>query len=135
MLLAEALKLHPTDVLDHLDRQADIPRIDRSFCPGDGSILRVTTKAATTPIPREGVVFLGVGAPGQQTGHPHALHGNGFFDFARTSDITLIGTLTVPEGETVLVSHPEHGYGEVLPGTYRVGRQRDYAGEWRQVAD
>jgi hypothetical protein len=137
MLVKEAIQAHDVEIYDYVDREDDIPLISRSACAGDMSILRVTTEAAVTPIPARGVVVVGVGAPGAQTGHPHALHGSGcFFDFAaeRTGSL-VIGTLTVPDGTTGVASHPEHGFLEIAPGTYQIGRQREYAGEWRQVAD
>ena len=42
---------------------------------------------------------------------------------------------TVPEGVDVLLSHQEHGALLLSPGTYRIGTQREFAGEWRAVAD
>ena len=41
----------------------------------------------------------------------------------------------MPDGSTAVLAHPEHGFLEIAPGTYRVGRQREYAGEWAYVAD
>jgi hypothetical protein len=132
--LAEAEEAFGTTHLEHLDREAAIPVVTRSACQGDVSILSVTTKAATTPVPAEGVPVV----RGENGGHTHALFGDGpiFFNVAGTHDGPLVlGTLTVPEGSRALLSHPEHGGLLIEPGTYRIGRQREFAGEWRAVAD
>ena len=95
------------------------------------SILPVTTAPATTPIPSGGVVV----AAGRE-GHDHRLLPGGFFDFApRRPGQLVIGTLTVPEGAEQYLAHDEHGYTGIAPGTYQVGGQREFAGEWRAVAD
>jgi len=118
-------------MLDHLDRQAEIPTVTKAACQGDVSILRVTTKAATTPLPQAGVAVV----RGENGGHTHSVHGaRCFYDPAEGGSLTL-GTLTVPDGGEAFLLHPEHGGLAIAPGTYRVGRQREFAGEWRMVAD
>lgn len=100
------------------------------------SDLHGRVKAATTPIPTDGVVIT-VG----QGGHHHTLYGPGFFD-ARQDDM-VYGTLTVPNGSMVLLLHTdssrrlsdEHGAIQVTGGTYRIGGQREQADEIRRVAD
>ena len=132
--LSDAAAMFAADYLDHLDRDADLPVITRAACQGDVSVLRVTTRPATAPVPAEGLPVV----RGENGGHTHALFGDGpvFFDAALPRPGSLaLGTLTVPEGSHALLSHPEHGGLLVAPGTYRVGRQREWAGEWRQVAD
>lgn len=133
MTLAEVIATTGTEVYDYLDRDATVPVVTTAACQGDISFLRVTTKAAVKPVPVKGVVL----ASGQG-GHDHTLHGAGIlFDFAeRNGDVNLVvGTLTVPVGKEALVSHQEHGALLIEPGTYRIGRQREFAGEWREVAD
>lgn len=138
MLLAEAIATAGTDVLEHLDRQVEIPVIrHEGGAPGfqgDVSVLPVTTAPASTPLPKTLPVVRG-----ENGGNTHALHPSGpgvCFDFAPERAGSLaIGTLTVPDGAQALLSHPEHGYLAIDPGTYRIGRQREYAGEWRAVAD
>ncbi len=121
-------------VLDHIDPSADVPVVSVAAAQGDVSILRVTTRPATTPMPARVDVVRG-----EAGGNTHSLHPSGdcFWDAATArsvADLTL-GTLTVPEGSTAVLAHPEHGFLEVAPGTYRIGRQREYAGEWAYVAD
>ena len=134
MLVSDAIAVTGADVLDHLDRQVSVPVVDTAACQGDVSILRATTAPATTPLPASLPVVRG-----ENGGNTHALHpvGDGVrFDTAeaRGGSLTL-GTLTVPDGAQALLSHPEHGFLSIAPGTYRIGRQREYAGEWRAVAD
>ena len=121
-------------VLDHIDPSADVPVVSVAAAQGDVSILRVTTRPATTPMPARVDVVRG-----EAGGNIHSLHPSGdcFWDAATArsvADLTL-GTLTVPEGSTAVLAHPEHGFLELAPGTYRIGRQREYAGEWAYVAD
>ena len=132
MIVSEAIQHSGTEVFDWLARDADVPVIDQQACQGDVSILRVTTKPATTPLPHAGVAVV----QGENGGNTHSLHGVGCWDWAPVRDGSLVlGTLTVADGDTVLLGHPEHGFIQIAPGTYRVGRQREFAGEWRQVAD
>jgi len=129
--LAELTSAYGVDVLEHLDRQADIPVLSGPQIQGDVSILPVTTGPAVTPIPPGGVVV----ATGRE-GHDHRLLPGGLFDFApRRAGSLVIGTLTVPEGAEQYMAHDQHGYMGFAPGTYQVGGQREYAGEWQAVAD
>lgn len=131
MTLRDAVALTGQSVLAHLDRQASVPVVTTAACQGDVSILRVTTAQATTPMPHSGVPVV----RGEAGGNTHSLHGGGFFDWVDSREGLTLGTLTVPDGVDVLMSHPEHGALLIAPGTYRIGRQREFAGEWRMVAD
>ena len=122
--------------LDHLDRDAGIPVVTRSACQGDVSIRRVKHIAsAGKTVPAQGTVVLA-------GDHAHVLfaiageHGAVSYAPASAGDGPLaLGVLTVPEGSRALLDHLEHGDLLIAPGTYMVGRQREFAGEWRQVAD
>lgn len=132
--IAELVEATGKDVLDHLDRQAQVPVITESACQGDVSILRVTARAAATPMPKTVVVVAS-----EASSNTHTLHPNGecFYDPhtpAGAGDVWC-GTLTVPDGSTAYLSHQEHGGIEVAAGTYRVGRQRELRDEWAMVAD
>ena len=121
-------------VLDHIDPSAEVPVVSAAAAQGDVSILRVTTRPATTPMPARVDVVRG-----EAGGNTHSLHPSGdcFWDAATARSVTdlTLGTLTVPEGSAAVLAHPEHGFLELAPGTYRIGRQREYAGEWAYVAD
>lgn len=126
-----------TRVLDHLDREATLPLVTRAACQGDVSVLRTTKQAAATRLPQAGVPVV----RGEAGGNTHSLHaapgaGVRWDPVDRTSDgELLLGVLTVPEGGEAYLLHPEHGGMAIAPGIYEIGRQREYAGEWRMVAD
>jgi hypothetical protein len=127
MILAEALTKFDTDVLDHLDRDVTIPHITVAGIQGDVSFLRdMFIAEATAVVPAAGVAVV----RGENGGNTHALHGDGpvMYDRADVDDdpeTTLIGTLTVPDGSTAFLIHPEHGAMSFGVGTWRVGRQRE----------
>lgn len=132
MIVSDAISKYDTEILDYLDRQAEVPTVTTAGIQGDVSILRVTTKEATTPLPTSGVAVV----RGENGGNTHSVHGAGFWDVAPERDGSLVlGTLTVPADGEVVMAHPEHGFLAIAPGTYSIGRQREYAGEWRVVAD
>lgn len=121
-------------VLDHLDREVSVPVVTTAACQGDVSILRVTKDPAVTAVPTAGFPVV----RGENGGNTHSLHGDGpiFFDPAPARDGSLIlGRLTVPDGSEAVLAHPEHGFMAIAPGTYEIGRQREYRGEWALVAD
>jgi hypothetical protein len=132
LTLEDARRLTGTDFYEYLDAQAAVPTVTSAACQGDVSVLRVTTKPAVKVMPKTGVVV----AQSGQGGHAHTLTGAGFFDAAPVRGGSLVvGTLTVPADTDVLLTHPEHGAFLIAPGTYRIGTQREFAGEWRAVAD
>lgn len=132
--LAHAEATYGVSHLDHLDRDAALPVVDRLACQGDVAIIRIPNlKPSTDPIPTAGFPTV----RGENGGNTHALFGVGFYTPAepsRQGDLRL-GTLTVPDGEQVLLTHPEHGGMLIEPGTYELRRQREQADEIRLVAD
>lgn len=119
--------------LDHLDKQADIPTISGTAAQGDVLIRRNDRlRAASTPIPDGGFPVV----RGENGRNTHAVYGVGCYDTdTRRGTELLLGVLTVPAGEQVLLSHPEHGGFLIEPGTYEMRRQREQADEIRVVAD
>lgn len=122
-------------VLDYLDRSMEVPQITAAACQGDVSIFRRDNMTpATTPMPKTVMVVRS-----EASSNTHTLHPNGecFFDYNPDASVTnlTIGTLTVAEGSSAFMSHQEHGGIEIMPGTYRIGRQREFQGEWQMVAD
>jgi len=130
--LAKAIEITETEVLDYLDRDSEVPTVASAACQGDVSIFRTDDDdPAVTVMPAKGVIVV----RSEASQNTHSIHPNGevFFDYRENG--LLLGVLTVAEGSTALVSHQEHGALEIMPGTYRIGRQREFAGEWRMVAD
>jgi hypothetical protein len=148
--LHELISQYGIDVDAHLDRDADIPLLSGPQAQGDigirpvpprqegGSWFRMRRvgsglRAAVTPIPAGGVVV----ATGQE-GHEHRLlPGPARFDVVHPfSGSLLIGILTVPAGGEAYLAHDQHGYLGIGPGTYEVGRQREWTPQsWQPVQD
>ena len=139
MLLTIATAQASTDVrvLEHLDAEAAIPVVsDRPALQGDVSVLPTPdANPAVTPMPAR--VDVVRGEAGGNTHSLHPMHGACMWDAHTPSGMSdlALGTLTVPLGSSALLAHPEHGFLQFAPGTYRIGRQREYAGEWAYVAD
>lgn len=137
MILSEAISRFDTEVLDHLDRQAAVPHITAAGIQGDVSFLHdPTLTPARTAAPAAGVPVV----RGENGGNTHALYADGpvFYDRADIDDdpeATHIGTLTVADGATAFLIHPEHGAMSFGAGTWRVGRQREQADVVRYVED
>lgn len=133
LTLAEVEKITGVSVFDYLTRDAEVPTVTKSAAQGDVSILRVAKrKAATTPIPKAGIAVV----KGENGSNTHSLHGDAFFNPSDGGgNDLLLGTLTVPKDSEAYLLHPEHGGMAIQTGTYEIGRQREFAGEWRMVAD
>ena len=90
--------------------------------------------------PREGGVPLGKGIEvvrSEAGGNTHMLHGDGTWLASPQAATNLTqGWLTVPEGGEAWLTHSgEHNAAGIAPGSYEIRRQREWAGEWRRVAD
>lgn len=133
-------------VLDHagvgtlgvLDSEIDVPVLTGAQRQGDVIVLpRPQHQPARGPIPAAGVQVVRAEA----STNTHTLHswdGICYFEPDPTGGDTglTLGTLTVPDGcSAYLVHTEEHGANGIGPGTYELRRQREFAGEWRRVAD
>ena len=135
--LSALIDQHGIDVLTHLDLEVTVPVLNGMQRQGDVLVLPAAEAAglvAETPVPAAGVPVV----RGENGGNTHALVADGpvFCDLrtASTSDLTL-AVLTVPEGSTAYLAHPEHGYSGIGPGSYVLRRQREQAEITRLVAD
>jgi len=132
--LATLTERHGIDVHDHLDRQITIPILTGLQRQGDVLVIPNKNATATTPVPADGVPVV----RGENGGNTHAIVAEGpvFCDLrtATARDLTL-ALLTVPEGSTAHLAHPEHGYMSIGTGNYTIRRQREQAEELRVVAD
>ena len=119
-------------VTDHDD--IDIPILAEVQRQGD-VLLRPLMVTATTPVPDVGTPVI----TGENGGNTHAIYaadGPVFCDVQTGSAVDLrVAVLSVPEGSTAYLGHPEHGFLGIAPGDYEIRRQREKAEELRMVAD
>lgn len=133
--LSDLIDHHNIEVLDHLDREALVPIVTGLQRQGDVIVVPTPDGAAATKrVPASGVPVV----RGEAGGNTHAIVAEGavFCDVreATASNLTL-ATLTVTEGATAYLAHPEHAYSGIGPGTYELRRQREQADELRMVQD
>lgn len=134
--LSALIDRHGIAVDDHLDRQVTVPILTGLQRQGDVIVIPAADAApATTPVPSSGVAVV----RGEAGGNTHTILADGpgiccDTRQATARDLTL-ATLTVPEGSTAYLAHPEHAYTGIGPGTYSLRRQREQADELRMVAD
>ncbi len=77
---------------------------------------------------------------GENGGNTHAIYaadGPVFCDsVAATGERLMVAHLSVPDGSTAYLGHPEHGFLGIAAGEYEIRRQREHAEEMsRLVAD
>ncbi|NJP95492.1 hypothetical protein HCN51_39695 [Nonomuraea sp. FMUSA5-5] len=133
LTIEQAIATFGVTVDEHLDRQAEIPVLSGLQFQGDVAVVPVTSAPARTPIPAEGVPVV----RGQAQANTHLLVATGpaFFTPDRSGRALTLGVLTVEEGATAYLAHPEHAYAGIAPGTYELRRQREQADQTRLVAD
>lgn len=140
--LSALISEHGVDVLEHLDRDQLVPVFAGLQAQGDVAVVPAAMvgrvlPAAVTPVPKAGVAVV----RGENGGNTHLLLPDGgpgvFYDPAADRDGTslVLGTLTVEEGVTAYLAHPEHAFAGIAPGTYEIRRQREQADEIRLVQD
>ncbi len=109
-------------VLGGVQRQGDV-------------LVRPAAVTAKTPVPPTGTPVV----RGESGGNTHAIYaadGPVLCDVQAGSTRDLrVALLSVPEGSTAYLGHPEHGYMGIAPGSYEIRRQREMAEEMRMVAD
>jgi DNA-binding XRE family transcriptional regulator len=132
--LGQLIERHGVDVLDHLDRETDIPVLDSLQFQGDLAVIPEPDANVTgTPVPAAGIAVIeAVGS-----GHEHRLlpgrPGTARFVSLAGDQGQDIGHLLTTE--PAYLAHPEHGYLGIAPGAYVLRRQREQADEERLVAD
>lgn len=124
---------HSVELPAHLEAQAEIPVLSGIQRQGDLIIIPMRPGAdAGKPIPPEGVAVV----RGVADGNTHLLVGDGDVRWRGVTDTRQdLGTMTVAEGATAYLLHPEHGAQGFAPGTYLIRRQREQADVIRVVAD
>ncbi len=135
---ATLVKTHNVPVLEHLDLDFEVPVLDGLQRQGDVLIVPArtckVTGTAKTIVPKTGTPVV----RGESGGNTHEIVAEGpvYCDVLAASPTSLIvAVLTIPDGSTAYLAHPEHGYAGIAPGTYGLLRQREQADELRMVAD
>lgn len=120
-------------ITDH-DADIDIPVHSGIQRQGD-VLVRPADVIASTPVPATGTAVV----RGENGGNTHTIFAAGggvFCDTTTPSPNNLrVAVLSVPEGSTAYLTHPEHGYMGIAPGTYEIRRQREMSEQMRMVAD
>lgn len=120
------------EIPDHLLASAEIPVLTGTQVQGD--VIMIPTRASAKP--GEAVPALGVAVVrGENGGHTHLLVGEGVLWAPVAGEGQALGVVTVPEGSTATLLHPEHGGNAMGPGSYTIRRQREQADEIRLVRD
>jgi hypothetical protein len=137
LTIHDAIARFGVPVEEHLDRQATIPVHEGLQLQGDVAIIPAVMvdglAPAVTPIPAEGYPVV----RGEVGGNTHLLltDGAAFFDQRSDESGLALGVLTVPDGATAYLAHPEHAYAGIATGTYLLRRQREQADQPRAVSD
>lgn len=134
-ILADLITAHRVDVDPHLDRQLTVPVSAGLQRQGDIAVIPAAVVGAIrpvgTPVPPAGYPVV----RGENGGNTHLLLPAPTCFYTPAERGQDLGTLTVPDGSSAYLAHPEHGYAGIAPGTYVVRRQREQADEIRMVAD
>lgn len=116
--------------------ELEIPILSASQRQGDVLLLKIDDHDMTGARPIGARVEV---VRSEQGSNTHTLHGDGDWlpnPAATDPDELVQGWLRVPAGgEAWLIHTEEHSAIGVGPGVYEVRRQREFAGEWRRVAD
>lgn len=131
----DVLSAHGVTIPTHLEAQAAIPVLTGLQVQGDVAIVpsRPSMKQGT-PVPAGGIAVV----RGESGGNTHLLVAEGPVSWAPVvgnPTVLDLGVVTVPEGATAFLLHPEHGANAMGPGNYTLRRQREQADELRIVAD
>jgi hypothetical protein len=118
-------------VTEH-DADFDIPVLSGMQRQGDVLILPAAVTAGT-PVPTSGTAVV----RGESGGNTHAVYsadGPVYCDTSVGVGVR-VATLTVPDGSTAYLAHPEHGYMGIAPGSYEIRRQREGMAGWVRVVE
>jgi hypothetical protein len=131
----DVLSAHGVTIPAHLEAQAAIPVLTGLQVQGDVAIVpsRPSMRQGT-PVPAGGIAVV----RGESGGNTHLLVAEGPVSWAPVVGNPTgldLGVVTVPEGATAFLLHPEHGANAMGPGNYTLRRQREQADELRIVAD
>lgn len=136
--LGSLVEQHEATLLDHHDLDLEIPALAGLQFQGDVAVVPLGLLAGSTAgveVPKDGIPVV----RGENGGNTHLLVSDGpalWEPAAPRGGVDLaLGTLTVPEGTTAYLTHPEHGFNGIAPGRYEIRRQREMREEIALVAD
>lgn len=134
--ISDAIARTGVEVLDHLDRSAEVPVVSGLQRQGDVIVVpHAAGQDKGTQIPPDGIAVV----RGEAGGNTHALVADGPCTWAPRDLVTAaspdLGTLTVNEGSTAFLAHPEHGFLAIGPGQYNIRRQVEETDRRQLVAD
>lgn len=114
--------------------ELEVPVISGNQRQGDVLVLQITRSYDGGQTVGPGVTVVRAET---NTANTHSLHGDGTWLPNPDAATDLVqGWVTVPAGgEAFLIHTEEHNALGIGPGTYEIRRQREFAGEWRRVAD
>lgn len=123
------------DSIEHLD--LEVPILTGPQRQGDVFLLPIKVYKDSAPIDTEGVIVVRAETNSANTHTLHVLEGTASWLPNNRANTDLVqGWLTVnPDSAATLIHTEEHNVLGIGPGTYEIRRQREYAGEWRRVAD
>lgn len=135
--LGQLIDRHGVDVLDHLDRQLEVPVLDGLQFQGDLAIIPAAAPGRAAGDGKQTVPPAGIPViPAVNGGHEHRLLASNAataFWLPAGRGGQDLGVLECTE--PAYLAHPEHGYLGLAPGAYVLRRQREQAEEERLVAD
>lgn len=134
--LGQLIDHHGVDVLDHLDRDLEVPVLSGIQMQGDLAVIETGPVAARrqgtkTAVPAEGIPVIEAIAGGHERRLLAGRPGTAFWTPSGTGQD--LGVLEATE--PAFLAHPEHGYLGIAPGSYTLRRQREQADEERLIAD
>ncbi len=131
----DILSAHTVEIPTHLQDQATIPIIAGLQVQGDVAVIPTRPSAKKgTQVPADGIAVV----RGEMGGNTHLLVAEGPVSWAPVVDnpgLADLGVVTVPDGATAYLLHPEHGCMGIGAGSYVLRRQREMADELRIVSD
>lgn len=139
--LRNAYDLTTKEFASEFAADLEIPVVTGPQCQGDVSIRPLSTSERMPKATKDTKKV--VGSKGYEVirggamNNAHTLRSlskNVTFTVQENSNL-VFGYLHVPDGETAVLEHTEHGFNAIGPGNYVLGGQREQAEEVRRVMD